>query len=47
LLGANGVVVIGHGISNEKAIKSMILQSKTIYQSGITEQLKEALADKN
>lgn len=47
LLGANGVVVIGHGVSNEKAIKSMILQSKTIYQSGITEQLKEALADKN
>lgn len=47
LLGANGVVVIGHGISNEKAIKSMILQSKKIYQSGITEQLKVALADKN
>lgn len=47
LLGANGVVVIGHGISNEKAIKSMILQSKKIYQSGIIEQLKVALADKN
>jgi glycerol-3-phosphate acyltransferase PlsX len=47
LLGANGVVVIGHGISNERAIKSMVLQSKTIYQSDITAKLKEALTDKN
>lgn len=47
LLGANGVVVIGHGISNDKAIKSMILQSKTIYSSNITEKLREALADNN
>ncbi len=46
LLGANGVVIIGHGISNEKAIKSMILQSKTIYTSGIIEKLREALLDK-
>ncbi|MDR1006856.1 MAG: phosphate acyltransferase PlsX [Bacteroidales bacterium] len=43
LLGANAVVVIGHGISNEKAIKSMILQSKTIYNSHITEKLQQAL----
>ncbi len=45
LLGANGVVIIGHGISNERAIKSMILQSKTIYTSGIIEKLREALLD--
>lgn len=43
LLGANGVVIIGHGISNRKAIKSMILQSKNIYESGITNKLKETL----
>ena len=46
LLGANGVVIIGHGVSNKKAIKSMILQSKKIYTSGITEKLHEALLDK-
>jgi glycerol-3-phosphate acyltransferase PlsX len=46
LLGVNGVVIIGHGISNEKAIKSMILQSKSIYNSCITKKLQEALAIK-
>ena len=45
MLGANGVVIIGHGISNEKAIKSMVLQSKTISESGIIEKLREALSD--
>ena len=45
LLGANGVVIIGHGISNEKAIKSMVLQSKTISESGIIEKLRKALSD--
>lgn len=30
LLGANSIVLIGHGISNAKAIKSMIFQSKNI-----------------
>lgn len=43
LLGVNEVVIIGHGISNEKAIKSMVLQSKSIYNSHITEKLREAL----
>jgi glycerol-3-phosphate acyltransferase PlsX len=43
LLGANAVVIIGHGVSNEKAIKSMILQSRDIYNSRITEKLREAL----
>lgn len=47
LLGANGVVIVGHGISNEKAIKSMIFQSKKIFESGIVDSLKKALkADK-
>ena len=29
ILGVNGSVVIGHGISNAKAIMNMLLQSKT------------------
>lgn len=47
LLGANGVVIIGHGISNDKAIKSMILQSKKIYNSKIVEALKQVLQSNN
>ena len=47
LLGANGVVIVGHGISNEKAIKSMVLQSKKIYESKIVDALKEVLQSNN
>ncbi|MDD4702709.1 MAG: phosphate acyltransferase PlsX [Bacteroidales bacterium] len=43
LLGANGVVIIGHGISNEKAIKTMVLQSKSIYNSHINEHIDKVL----
>lgn len=43
LLGANGVVIIGHGISNEKAIKTMVLQSKTIFESKINEHIDKVL----
>lgn len=43
LLGANGVVIIGHGVSNDKAIKSMIFQSKKIYESGMVESLRNVL----
>jgi len=43
LLGVNSVVIIGHGISNSNAIETMIIQSKTIYNSHITEQLSEKL----
>ena len=42
LLGANKVVIIGHGVSNDKAIKSMILQSKKIYQSDIISRLSDS-----
>jgi glycerol-3-phosphate acyltransferase PlsX len=41
LLGANAVVIIGHGISNERAIKAMVVQSKNIYNSHITEKLQK------
>lgn len=43
LLGANGVVIVGHGVSNEKAIKSMVLQSKNIYESNIINKLRAEL----
>jgi len=43
LLGANGVVIIGHGISNKKAIKTMVLQSKSIYNSHINEHIDKVL----
>ncbi len=43
LLGANKVVIIGHGISNEKAIKSMVLQSRNIFKSNILNRLAEEL----
>lgn len=44
LLGANSIVLIGHGISNAKAIKSMIFQSKNIYETNLIGQLKETLS---
>lgn len=44
LLGANSIVLIGHGISNAKAIKSMIFQSKNIYETNLIGQLKKTLS---
>ena len=44
LLGANSIVLIGHGISNAEAIKSMIFQSKNIYETNLIGQLKETLS---
>lgn len=47
LLGANGTVIIGHGISNEKAIKNMLLQSKNIFVSKINERIEATLLNNN
>ncbi len=47
LLGVNGTVVIGHGVSNEKAIKNMILQSKNIFDSDINLTIERALFTNN
>lgn len=46
LLGANGVVIIGHGVSNERAIKTIIIQSKTIYNSNINEHIDKVLKNR-
>jgi len=44
LLGINGSVVIGHGISNAKAIKNMVILSHEICHSQLSAKIKEALS---
>lgn len=41
VLGINSNVMIGHGISNEFAIKNMIHHTKSIIESGMVEKIKE------
>ncbi len=43
ILGINGNVTIGHGVSDKYAIKSMILQSHQMAVSKINEKIKESL----
>jgi phosphate acyltransferase len=43
ILGINGNVTIGHGVSDKYAIKSMILQSYNMAKSRINEKIKESL----
>lgn len=45
LLGANGIVIVGHGISNEVAIKNMILQSRKCYEVDMVDKLRIAIND--
>lgn len=42
VLGVNEPVLIGHGISNDNAVKNMILQAKSIVESKLIDQIKEA-----
>jgi phosphate acyltransferase len=42
ILGIDAVAVIGHGISNDKAIKNMILQTCHVAQAGLVDRIKEA-----
>jgi len=41
-LGINAPVVIGHGASNDIAVKNMILLTKEIIESQISDRIKEA-----
>lgn len=41
VLGVNGVVLIGHGVSNDKAIKTMILQTKRMVEARVSEKISE------
>lgn len=42
VLGVNSNVVIGHGISNDIAIKNMVLMAKNITEAKLSEKIKEA-----
>ncbi len=41
ILGVNSNVIIGHGVSNDKAIKKMILQTKEIIQGNLPERFRK------
>ena len=41
ILGINGSVIIGHGISNDKAIKNMILLAKHVHEANLPEKIKQ------
>lgn len=43
ILGASSVVVIGHGISNAKAIKNMILHTRDMVEAGLADKISLAL----
>ncbi|MBS3769546.1 MAG: phosphate acyltransferase PlsX [Bacteroidales bacterium] len=42
LLGVNGNIIIGHGISNHVAIKNMIIHTQYVIQANLSEKIKEA-----
>lgn len=42
ILGVNKNIVIGHGISNDVAIKNMILHTKEVVEANLSEKIKEA-----
>lgn len=42
ILGVNKNIVIGHGISNDVAIKNMILHTKDVIEANLSEKIKEA-----
>ncbi len=42
ILGVNGAVVIGHGISNDIAVKNMVMLSKNIAETKLAEKIKNA-----
>jgi glycerol-3-phosphate acyltransferase PlsX len=41
VLGVNSTVIIGHGVSNDKAIQAMILKTRDVIESQVTENLIE------
>ena len=43
ILGINSNVIVGHGISNAKAIKNMILLTKEVTEAKLSDKIKEAL----
>ncbi len=43
ILGINSTVLIGHGISNDVAIKNMILHTKSVFKAGISDHIRIAM----
>lgn len=43
ILGVNGTVIIGHGISNDVAIKNMLLLSKEVFEAQIPAQIQRVI----
>lgn len=43
ILGVNSNVIIGHGISNGKAVKNMLIHAYEVTKSGLTKKIKEAI----
>ena len=45
VLGVNGNVLIGHGISSSLAIKNMLLLCRDVVKARLTEKIKQAFND--
>ena len=43
ILGINSTVIVGHGISNEKAIKNMILEARSVHKAHLAHKIRLAL----
>ena len=41
ILGINSTVIVGHGISNEIAIKNMLLQTNKVAEVNLSEKIRE------
>jgi glycerol-3-phosphate acyltransferase PlsX len=47
ILGINGAVIMGHGISNDIAIKNMVLLGRDVFKAKIASKIKQALLNLN
>lgn len=45
ILGINSTVVVGHGISNDVAVKNMLILAREVYQAKLSRKIKLALAN--
>ncbi|MCD6661316.1 MAG: phosphate acyltransferase PlsX [Lentimicrobium sp.] len=44
ILGINSTVIVGHGISNDRAVKNMILLARDVHQAKLSQKIKKALS---
>jgi phosphate acyltransferase len=43
ILGINGTVIMGHGISNDLAIKNMLMLGRSVFHARLSTKIKSAL----